>query len=403
METGSTEVPAGLDDCLEDLLGLAADPGVARLHLEPVGGGLRVRARPLRGGPVHQLRLVPDPLVPALGRALVEGTGLRPGDELRPELGDGLGGSVLHLVRHREPGAPRFEIASLEGVGGTSFSLRALPGRRGELASLGMGQGEEARLEALLADPGGLILLAVPPGEGAGALAHLGTRSPGRFPVSIQIQEEEGPSPPGSLLVRTHPELPLARALEAALRQGPDRVLLGPTLSGEALRGACQAALRGVQVLAAVPCSRPALDLALVARTPGLGELLARGLRAVLLQCCLPLLCPGCRCPAGPPELLEAGLPEECRPGRPLYRARGCPDCAGSGTVGVLPLFALAEGGPELAAALVAAPGLVEASRVTTSGLERARSSLRERVLGALRGGEVGVEEAGRVLRGLVS
>jgi len=204
-----------------------------------------------------------------------------------------------------------------------------------DLTALGMSDATLARVDALIREPHGIVLVTGPTGSGKtttlyAALSRLDRGSSNMMTVEDPI--EYALDGVAQTQVNARIELDFARALRAILRQDPDVIMIGEIRDLETAQIAVQASLTGHLVLATLHTNDAASAVTRLADMGVEPYLLASSLLGVLAQRLVRTLCPGCRraAPATPGEaaLLEGlGL----APSTPLYRADGCDACNGTG------------------------------------------------------------------------
>lgn len=169
------------------------------------------------------------------------------------------------------------------------------PRRQGPAAPLGMSAAVAEIFRAALSGPGGLVLIAGPPGSG-----------------------------------RT-------TTLNAGLALRPGALIAGEIRDCETADGAVQAALGGALVLAAVDAGDAVGAIARLKALKVEPFLIAATLRAVLAQRLVRRLCPDCRRPVQAAAGLAARLGFD--PGTIVYESPGCGSCGDDGHDGRIGLF----------------------------------------------------------------
>jgi general secretion pathway protein E len=204
-----------------------------------------------------------------------------------------------------------------------------------DLAALGMSAPTLARVDALIREPHGIVLVTGPTGSGKtttlyAALSRLPRGSSNMMTVEDPIEYALD----GVAQTQVNPriELSFARTLRAILRQDPDVIMIGEIRDLETAQIAVQASLTGHLVLATLHTNDAASAVTRLADMGVEPYLLASSLLGVLAQRLVRTLCPECRTFA-PPSDGEARLLDGLGldPGTPLPTAGGCPACNGSG------------------------------------------------------------------------
>jgi general secretion pathway protein E len=214
-------------------------------------------------------------------------------------------------------------VSTLPSAHGERAVLRLLDksGPRLRLPDVGM-QGQTLdRLEGLIAQPHGLILVTGPTGSGKtttlyAALGQLDATRSNIMTVEDPIEYEL----PGVGQTQVNPriELDFARALRAILRQDPDIIMIGEIRDFETAQIAIQASLTGHLVLATLHTNDAP---SAVTRLTDMGVepfLLSSSLLGVLAQRLVRELCPRCR----------------RQDAQGLWHPVGCEDCGHTGYKG---------------------------------------------------------------------
>ncbi|MFV5212516.1 type II secretion system ATPase GspE [Azonexus caeni] len=234
-------------------------------------------------------------------------------------------------------------VSTLPASHGERVVLRLLDKdpQRLDLARLGMAADTLARVDGLIRQPHGILLVTGPTGSGKtttlyAALSRLDARRLNIMTVEDPVEYDL----PGIGQTQVNPriELDFAKALRAILRQDPDVVMIGEIRDAETAQIAVQASLTGHLVLATLH-TNDAVSAATRLTDMGIEPfLLSSSLLGVLAQRLVRRLCPHCRQPG--PAASDAGLPAEI--GR-LWQAVGCPHCAHTGYLGRLGVYELLE------------------------------------------------------------
>ncbi len=263
--------------------------------------------------------------------------------------------SGLDVVERRLPQDGRFQtsvegraidirVSCLPTVHGESLVLRLLDKASAplDLARLGFTDAVRAKLETVLAEPHGILLVTGPTGSGKtttlhAALQRLNTGERKLITVEDPVEYQA----PGVRQIQVRPQIGLefATALRSILRHDPDVIMVGEIRDTETARVAVQAALTGHFVMATLHTNDAA---GAVTRLGDMGiepYLMTSSLKAVLAQRLVRTLCPACREPyrEPAPAVRALGLDRLSGEANPrLYRARGCAACGGTGYAGRL-------------------------------------------------------------------
>ncbi len=266
-----------------------------------------------------------------------------------------------------------------------------------DLATLGMPPATLQRLQHLLAQPHGILLVTGPTGSGKtttlyAALSQMDATTSNIMTVEDPIEYDlDGV---GQTHVNPRIDMTFARALRAILRQDPDVIMIGEIRDLETAQIAVQASLTGHLVLATLHTNDAP---SAVTRLVDMGIepfLLASSTIGVLAQRLARRLCPDCRqaypADAGEQQLLGLSQPAT------LYRAIGCPACNQSGYRGRSGIYELLSV-DEALRALIHAGGDEQAMRA--HAVQQGMVSLRADGFARVLAGETSLEEILRVTR----
>jgi type IV pilus assembly protein PilB len=266
------------------------------------------------------------------------------------------------------------------------------------LQDLGIPALEYARIEKLLSNRNGIVVVTGPTGSGKtttlyAAIRQLATGEINIMTVENPVEYEIA----GITQIQVEPKqrVTFPSALRAILRQDPDVILIGEIRDAETAAIALQASLTGHLVLATMHTNDAAgaierlLDLG-VDRTG-----VAASLRGVIAQRLVRKLCERCAEPVG--DVLK---PEEERAAarlgtRPVRRAVGCAACGRSGYHGRMALLEVMLVTPSLASRVSGARPSADMTQIASSGGMR---SLLANGIARVESGETTLEEVVRVV-----
>ena len=204
-----------------------------------------------------------------------------------------------------------------------------------DLTALGMSAPTLERVDRLIREPHGIVLVTGPTGSGKtttlyAALARLPRGSTNMMTVEDPIEYALD----GVAQTQVNPriELTFARALRSILRQDPDVIMIGEIRDLETAQIAVQASLTGHLVLATLHTNDAASAVTRLADMGVEPYLLASSLLGVLAQRLVRTLCPACRASAAPTPA-EARLAADLgmAADTPLASAAGCSECNHTG------------------------------------------------------------------------
>jgi type IV pilus assembly protein PilB len=330
-----TATTAPTVDLVNTILTRAIEEDASDIHFDPERSGLVVRAR--IDGVLRRMGDVPRSMqAGVIGRLKIMGR--------------------LDIAERRLPQDGSFSVL----VGGEPLDVRiaAVPTKHGEhivlrllhrrgikmtLPELGMSPAAHETFLRAITQPDGAVLTCGPTGSGKtttlyAALDTLNDDSRAiatiEDPVEYQIA--------GIQQVQAFPKIGLtfSRGLRTLLRSDPDVLLIGEVRDEETAKIAIQAALTGHMVLTTLHTKNAPSSIARL-RDMGIEPgLLATSINCIVAQRLARRLCLVCReqYSADAAELAVQGLGEV---DGPLYRARGCVQCGGTGYRGRVALYEL--------------------------------------------------------------
>ena len=199
-----------------------------------------------------------------------------------------------------------------------------------DLEDLGMTDGNRVHFSKLIDKPHGIILVTGPTGSGKSTTLYAGLTqidSKERNILTVEDPIEYAIEGIGQTQVNTKVDMTFARGLRAILRQDPDVVMVGEIRDLETAQIAVQASLTGHLVLSTLHTNTAA---GAITRMEDMGVepfLLSSSLLGVLAQRLVRTLCPNCRESHLPDEEEIHLLGLDASNNKPIYRAKGCPDC----------------------------------------------------------------------------
>ena len=344
-EAAGDEGDAG--DFVEHLRDLASEAPVIRLvnaiigrvielrasdiHLEPFDDGLHVRYR--IDGVLHPGEVVAAAQGAAVSSRVKLLAHLDIAERRLPQ-----DGRIKTRVKGRELD---LRVSTVPTVHGESVVMRVLDRAsvRLSLEDMGFERDTLARFNQLVHRPHGILLVTGPTGSGKtttlyAALAKLDAVSQKIITVEDPVEYQlEGIN---QIQVHSQINLSFANALRSILRQDPDIIMIGEMRDGETAQIAVQSSLTGHLVLSTLHTNTAA---SAVVRMQDMGVeryLITSTVNGVLAQRLVRRLCPHCKAAVQPdPALLRSsGLGRFLPAGAPIYEARGCEHCRGTGYQG---------------------------------------------------------------------
>ena len=313
------------------IIGRVIELRASDIHLEPFDDGLHVRYRV--DGVLHPGEGVPAAQGAAVSSRVKLLAHLDIAERRLPQ-----DGRIKTRVKGRELD---LRVSTVPTVHGESVVMRVLDRAsvRLNLEDMGFEKDTLARFNQLVHRPHGILLVTGPTGSGKtttlyAALAKLDSTSQKIITVEDPVEYQlEGIN---QIQVHSQINLTFANALRSILRQDPDIIMIGEMRDGETAQIAVQSSLTGHLVLSTLHTNTAA---SAVVRMQDMGVeryLITSTVNGVLAQRLVRRLCVHCKTPVQPdPALLQSsGLGRFLPPGAPIYEARGCDHCRGTGYQG---------------------------------------------------------------------
>lgn len=213
------------------------------------------------------------------------------------------------------------------------------------LTELGLSREALQLMHSLVGITHGIVLVTGPTGSGKTTTLYAVLQeltAPDKNILTIEDPVEYELEGVGQIQVNPKIGLTFADGLRSIVRQDPDVILIGEIRDAETAAIAVQSALTGHLVFSTLHTNDAP---GAVTRLFDMGVepfLLSSVLRGVVAQRLVRMLCPHCReayLPDGQ-ELEKLGAARSAyRPGQPLYRAKGCPDCLDTGYRGRMAIY----------------------------------------------------------------
>ncbi|RMF44300.1 MAG: type II secretion system protein GspE [Deltaproteobacteria bacterium] len=373
------------------LLTKACRERASDIHIEPFETELVVRQR--IDGILYEIVRPPRQAHPAIVSRLKIMAGLDIAEKRLPQDG-----------RFRVRIAGRdvdIRLSTLPTAFGERLVLRLLEQGAGvlDLADLGMAAGLRDRVEKLIRQPHGILLVTGPTGSGKtttlyAALSRLNSRD--RNIITVEDPIEYQLDGVGQIQVNPKIDLTFANGLRSILRQDPDIIMVGEIRDRETAEIAIQAALTGHMVFSTLHTNDAAGALTRLVEMGVEPFLAASSIVAVLAQRLVRRLCPECREAYQPDETLKKELGLETAKDASLYRAVGCDACLGIGYRGRTGIYELLVLDDEVRELLMQGK---DAVGIASSAMERGMRPLRADGIDKALAGETSIEEVLRVTR----
>jgi general secretion pathway protein E len=204
---------------------------------------------------------------------------------------------------------------------------------------MGLSKTEAMRLNFLIQQPHGIILVTGPTGSGKSTTLYAllsELNAPQRNILTVEDPIEYELEGIGQTQVNSRVDMSFARGLRAILRQDPDIVMVGEIRDNETAQIAVQASLTGHLVLSTLHTNSAS---GAVTRLRDMGVepfLLSSSLSGVIAQRLVRKLCTECRTQVEVPVDQQSLLSRLAPDVKTIWQANGCPQCRGSGYLGRL-------------------------------------------------------------------
>ncbi|MES9873017.1 MAG: type II secretion system ATPase GspE [Candidatus Sedimenticola sp. 6PFRAG7] len=230
-------------------------------------------------------------------------------------------------------------VSTIPSAHGERVVLRLLDKQAGrlDLDHLGMASKVKTQFKEVIHRSHGIILVTGPTGSGKtttlySVLESLNESS--RNILTVEDPIEYYLDGIGQTQVNSKVDMTFARGLRAILRQDPDVVMVGEIRDSETVQIAIQASLTGHLVLSTLHTNTAVGAVTRLRDMEVEPFLLSSSLLGVVAQRLVRQLCSHCREAYEPAESELKLLSLEPGKVNQLYRAKGCPECKGSGYQG---------------------------------------------------------------------
>ena len=285
-------------------------------------------------------------------------------------------------------------VSSLPTQHGERIVMRLLDKTRGllSLEDLGMNQEERLRLEALIRQPHGMLLLTGPTGSGKSTTLYAILQALATPQVNIITVEDpiEYDLPGvGQVQVNEKAGITFASALRSILRQDPDIIMIGEMRDFETAHIGIQSSLTGHLVLSTLHTND---SVSAVSRLVDMGVdpyLVAGSVLGVVAQRLIRRICPHCKQRMEvPPVVAKYGIEE-------AWHGIGCEQCGGTGYRGRIGLYEQFDVDETIAAAIASGATVAELRALSR---ERGFRTLLELGIERVKNGDTTPEEMLRVV-----
>lgn len=308
------------------MLEQAIRQGASDIHIEPRERNLRIRYR--IDGALREVMDYNTTLLPAMVARVKIMSGLDISEKRKPQ-----DGRLTLQVDNREYDV---RVSVLPTVFGekTVMRLTAKDGLSREKKYLGLTPEDEERLDGILKNPHGIILVTGPTGSGKSTTCYTVLSELNREEVNIITVEdpvEANVDSVNQVQVNVKADLTFANALRSILRQDPDIIMIGEIRDGETAGIAVKASITGHLVISTLHTNSTAASITRLIDMGVEPYLIGDSVVGIIAQRLVRKLCPKCRKAREATDqekkllMVPASMPQT------VYEPVGCEDCGGIG------------------------------------------------------------------------
>lgn len=308
------------------MLEQAIRQGASDIHIEPLERNLRIRYR--IDGALREVMDYNTTLLPAMVARVKIMSGLDISEKRKPQ-----DGRLTLQVDNREYDV---RVSVLPTVFGekTVMRLTAKDGLSREKKYLGLTPEDEARLDGILKNPHGIILVTGPTGSGKSTTCYTVLSELNREEVNIITVEdpvEANVDGVNQVQVNVKADLTFANALRSILRQDPDIIMIGEIRDGETAGIAVKASITGHLVISTLHTNSTAASITRLIDMGVEPYLIGDSVVGIIAQRLVRKLCPRCRKAREATDqekkllMVPASMPQM------VYEPVGCEECGGIG------------------------------------------------------------------------
>lgn len=308
------------------MLEQAIRQGASDIHIEPLERNLRIRYR--IDGALREVMDYNTTLLPAMVARVKIMSGLDISEKRKPQ-----DGRLTLQVDNREYDV---RVSVLPTVFGekTVMRLTAKDGLSREKKYLGLTPEDEERLDGILKNPHGIILVTGPTGSGKSTTCYTVLSELNREEVNIITVEdpvEANVDGVNQVQVNVKADLTFANALRSILRQDPDIIMVGEIRDGETAGIAVKASITGHLVISTLHTNSTAASITRLIDMGVEPYLIGDSVVGIIAQRLVRKLCPKCRKAREATDqekkllMVPASMPQT------VYEPVGCEECGGIG------------------------------------------------------------------------
>ncbi len=329
-DEANTEVDnAPIVKIVRTMLEQAVRQGASDIHIEPLERILRVRYR--IDGALREVMDYNTTLLPAMVARVKIMSGLDISEKRKPQDG--------RLTLHVDNKEYDVRVSILPTVFGekTVMRLTAKDGLSRDKKYLGLTEDDEERLDGILQNPHGIILVTGPTGSGKSTTCYTVLSELNREEVNIITVEdpvEANVNGVNQVQVNTKADLTFASALRSILRQDPDIIMIGEIRDGETAEIAVKASITGHLVISTLHTNSTAASITRLIDMGVEPYLIGDSVVGIIAQRLVRKLCPKCKRAKEATDKEKKMLGVDEKMPLMIYEPMGCEECGGIGYKG---------------------------------------------------------------------
>ncbi len=302
----------------------AVREGASDIHIEPMERQLRVRARV--DGMLQEDAVYPPTMLAAMTARIKIISGLDISEKRKPQ-----DGRLTYVVDGVEFDV---RVSILPTVYGekTVMRLTKKQGLTQPKSYLGLYPDDEVKLDGIMNNPHGIILVTGPTGSGKSTTCYTVLNELNKPDVNIITVEdpvEANIAGINQVQVNVKAGLTFASALRSILRQDPDIIMIGEIRDGETAQIAVQASITGHLVVSTLHTNSTSASITRLIDMGVEPYLIGDAVVGIIAQRLVRRLCPNCKQPheATKQEKILLGMDENDPKPVTVYEPVGCEKC----------------------------------------------------------------------------
>ncbi len=354
------------------MISQAAKTGASDVHIEPFQDSLKIRYR--IDGILYEMLTPPKGVQSALISRVKVMAGMNIAEKRVPQDGRAqvrIGDQEIDL-----------RISTVPTGFGERLVMRLLnkSGYFLALAEFGMTQSNLSRLQTIIRQTNGIVLVTGPTGSGKTTTLYAGLseiNSPDKSIITIEDPVEYNLMGIGQIQVNAKTGVTFAKGLRSIVRQDPDVILVGEIRDIETASVAIQSALTGHLVFSTLHTNDAA---GAVTRLVDLGVepyLISSSVNTIIAQRLVRVLCPLCResFELSAEDVSTLGNNGHQWVGKTVFKPRGCPECFNTGYSGRQAIFEILDLDDELNSLILATS---DSNKIRDAALKKGMLTLRQ-------------------------